>query len=172
LIGVSTGQYTQEGKKLWVENEYYWNPAVTQRSKTNSEFALDVLNFLQDYNVNQLYIDPSAAAFKTELRKVGLVPIDANNEVLDGILMTSSEMQKGNLVVHERCKNTIREIESYVWDKKKSERGDDEPMKKNDHAVDALRYAIATHKVKVYQPYKQQEIADEWRRNKYDHYRK
>jgi len=172
LIGVSTGRYTQGNKMLWVENEYYWDPSVTQRAKTNSEFALDVQRFLEDYNVNHLYIDPSAAAFKTELRRLGIVPIDANNEVSDGIQIMVSEMQKGNLVIHERCKNTIREIESYVWDKKKSERGDDEPLKKNDHAVDALRYAIATHKVNVYQPYKHQEIAEEWRKNKYDHYRK
>ncbi len=45
------------------------------------------------------------------------------------------------------CTNLIREIESYVWDPKSSEKGYDEPLKKDDHAVDALRYAITTHKV-------------------------
>lgn len=172
LIGVSTGQYTQEGKKMWVEKEYYWDPSVTQRGKTNSEFARDIFEFLEPYNVRSLYIDPSAAAFKIELRRLGVVPIDANNEVLDGIQMTVSEMQKGNLVVMDCCKNLIRELETYVWDKKKAERGDDAPVKKNDHLVDATRYCCATHKVSVYKPYKHQEIADEWRRNKYDHYRR
>jgi PBSX family phage terminase large subunit len=172
LIGVSTGRYTQEGKKLWVEKEYYWDPKKTQRSKTNSEFARDVYDFLEPYNISALYIDPSAAAFKQDLRRIGLVPIDANNEVLDGIQMTCSEMQKGNLTVMDCCHNLIRELETYVWDKKAAEKGDDVPKKANDHAVDALRYAIATHKVSVYQPYKHKEIAEEWRRNKYDHYRK
>lgn len=172
LIGVSTGQYTQAGKVLWVEREYYWDPQITQRGKTNSEFARDLVEFLEPYNVRSLYIDPSAAAFKSEMRRMGITTIDANNEVLDGIQMTVSEMQQGNLFVLEGCKNLIRELETYVWDKKKAERGDDEPVKKNDHAVDALRYAIATHKVSVYKPYKHQELADEWRRNKYDHYRK
>jgi len=28
-----------------------------------------------------------------------------------------------------------------------SDKGEDEPLKKNDHAVDALRYAVASHKI-------------------------
>ncbi len=172
LIGVSTGQYTQTGKKMWVEKEYFWDPQVKQRGKTNGEFANDLVEFLQDYNVRNIYIDPSAASFKLEMRKAGLITIDANNEVLDGIQTMSSEMQKGNLFILDNCKNLIREIESYVWDRKAAEKGDDDPIKKNDHAVDALRYAILTHKVNVYQPYKDVDRADEWRRNKYDHYRR
>lgn len=172
LIGVSTGRYTQEGKKLWVEAEYYWDPSVTQRSKTNSEFCSDLVAFLEPYNVNALYIDPSAAAFKTELRKAGMRPVDANNEVLDGIQIMTSEMRKGNLYVLDTCKNLIREIESYVWDKKKSERGDDEPVKRADHALDALRYCLATHKVTQYDPYKDKERANEWLHNRFDIHKK
>ncbi len=172
LIGVSTGKYTQTGKVMWVEKEYYWNPKVTQKAKTNGEFCQDVVEFLEDYNVQQLYIDPSAASFKTELRRAGLKPIDANNEVLDGIQMVTTEMQRGNLFVLNTCTNLIKEIETYVWDSKKSERGDDEPMKKDDHAIDALRYAIATHKVSVYEPYKDVERQQEWMKNKYDIHRR
>jgi hypothetical protein len=47
----------------------------------------------------------------------------------------------------------IKEIESYVWDEKKAKQGEDAPVKKGDHACDALRYACATHKVTTYQPY-------------------
>lgn len=155
LIGVSTGRYTQEGKKLWVEKEYYWDPVKRERQKTNSEFADDVQAFLADYDVKNVYIDPSAAAFKVEMRKRGIHMVDANNEVLDGITMMTSEMKRGTIVICDECKNLIREIESYVWDQKQALKGYDEPLKKDDHAVDALRYAIATHHVSTYDPYKQ-----------------
>lgn len=154
LIGVSTGRYTQQGKVMWVEKEYYWDPVKRERQKTNSEFADDVQTFLQDYDVKNVYIDPSAAAFKTELRRRGIHTVDANNEVLDGITMMTSEMKRGTIVICQECKNTIREIETYVWDQKAALKGWDEPLKKDDHTVDALRYAIATHKVNVYNPYK------------------
>ena len=154
LIGVNTGKHAQTGKKLWVEKEYYWDPRKTKRQKVNSEFARDVYEMLEPYGVKQLYIDPSAEAFQVELRRLGIYAVHANNDVLNGIQMVSKEMKDGNLVICDCCENTIREMESYVWDTKASERGDDEPKKTNDHAMDALRYVIATHKVETYKPYK------------------
>ncbi len=154
LIGVSTGQYTQQGKCLWVEKEYYWDAKKTGRQKLNSEFADDVQAFLEPYSVKNVYIDPSAASMKLELARRGIHTVDANNDVVEGIRHMTSEMSIGNLYVLDKCPNLIREIEGYVWDTKKSEQGDDEPVKKADHGVDALRYAVFTHKVSVYSPYK------------------
>jgi PBSX family phage terminase large subunit len=168
LVGVSTGHYTQTGKRLWVEKEYYWDPKKTGRQKTNSEFADDIQAFLEPYSVKNLYIDPSAASFKVELRKRGIHVVDANNDVENGIQIMTSEMKKGNLYICEECDNTIREIESYVWDSKSAERGWDEPLKKDDHAVDALRYVMASHKVSVYDPYKEKKSRDDWFRDKYN----
>ena len=154
LVGVSTGRMTQTGKRLWVEKEYYWDPKKTGRQKVNSEFADDVQQFLEPYAVKNIYLDPSAEAFQLELKKRGMHVVHANNDVENGIQMMTSEMAKGNLYVLEECTNTIREIESYVWDSKAAERGYDQPLKKDDHAVDALRYCIASHKVSTYDPYK------------------
>lgn len=147
LIGVSSGRHSQTGKRLWVEKEYYWDFRKTGRQKTAAEFAADVQRFLEPYGVRQIYIDPSALAFKLELQRLKLHPVNADNDVDNGILKLTSEMQQGNLYIMECCPNLIREVESYVWDPKSSEKGYDEPLKKDDHAVDALRYAIATHKV-------------------------
>jgi PBSX family phage terminase large subunit len=154
LIGVSTGRYTQTGKIMWVEKEYYWDHKGKNKQKTNSEMADDVQEFLQDYDVKQIYIDPSAASFKTELRRRGMHTVDANNDVENGIYMMTSEMRRGALIICSECKNLIREVESYVWDSKASERGYDEPMKRDDHAIDALRYVVASHKISTYDPYK------------------
>jgi PBSX family phage terminase large subunit len=150
LIGVSTGKYDQAGVCRWVEDEYVWDSVKQERQKTMSEYADAVQKFIEPYNVKQLYIDPSAAAFKVELRKRGISCVDANNDVVEGINFTTSEMKKGNLFVCQNCPNTIREIESYVWDPKKAEKGEDAPLKKDDHCLDAMRYAVYTHKVASY----------------------
>lgn len=165
LIGVSTGRYTQTGKVMWVEKEYYWDHKKREYQKTNSELANDVEEFLQNYSVKQIYIDPSAASFKTELRRKGMHTIDANNDVEDGIFKMTSDMKRGMVYVCSGCTNLIREIETYVWDSKAGEKGWDEPLKKDDHAIDALRYVIASHTVSVYDPYKHN--PDEWGKNKY-----
>jgi PBSX family phage terminase large subunit len=145
LIGVNTGRYTKQGYKWWVEKEYFWNPKE-MRQKTNSEYISDLQQFLGAYDVKQVYIDPSAAAFKIELRRAGFAVCETtNNEVIDGIGKVADELMNGNLVICSNCKNLIREIESYVWDERKAALGKDAPKKKDDHLLDSLRYSISTH---------------------------
>lgn len=158
LVGVSTGRYDGTGRKLWVEKEYYWDSHEMGRQKLNSEYADDVQSFLEPYGVRAIYVDPSAASFKLELQRRKLHVVDANNDVQFGIQVMTNEMAQGNLFVCSECKNLIREIGTYVWDTKQAERGIDAPLKKDDHAVDALRYSLATHKVITF--------------NEQDHYRK
>lgn len=167
LIGVSTGHYTQTGKRVWVEKEYYWDPRKQSRQKTNSEFAADVQEFLEPYGVKAIYLDPSAEAFQLELKRKGMHVVHANNDVENGLQTTVSEMLKGNLYVCAECKNTIREIEGYVWDPKASAKGIDAPLKQNDHACDALRYAVASHKVSEYKPYTESHNADFYRNTRF-----
>jgi PBSX family phage terminase large subunit len=147
LIGVNSGMSTQMGHRMWVEKEYYWDSKKTGRQKINSEFADDVQNFLEPYGVKAIYIDPSALSMKLELQRRGLHVVEANNDVLFGIEKMTTEMGKGNLYIIKDCQNLIHEIENYVWDNKKSMEGEDKPVKKGDHAIDSLRYVMATHKI-------------------------
>jgi PBSX family phage terminase large subunit len=147
LIGISTGQYAQNGKMVWVEKEYYWDCKKTERQKTSSEFADDIKSWIEPYAVKCIYVDPSAANFKLDLQRRGMHPVNADNDVENGIQKMTSEMKSGRLFVCSECTNLIREIEGYVWDPKCGEKGYDKPLKKDDHAVDALRYAINSHHI-------------------------
>jgi len=170
LIGVSTGMNSQMGKCLWVEKEYYWDCKKTGRQKINSEFANDIQEFLEPFAVKSIYIDPSAAAMKLELQRRGMHVIAADNDVYNGIEVMTTEMGKGNLFICKDCTNLIKEIEGYVWDSKKSIQGEDAPVKKGDHAIDGLRYAIYNHKVTTYDPYKDKKGRDDWMKNRFDPY--
>lgn len=167
LIGISSGKYIQSGICRWIEKEYVWDSRKKGRQKTNSEYADDVQFFLEPYGVKAIYVDPSAAAFKLELRKRGLHVVDADNDVVNGINFMASEMQKGNLFVCSECVNMIREIESYVWDPKASERGEDEPLKKDDHSIDSARYAIYSHKIPVFDYEAHNRLQQNWAQNRF-----
>ncbi|MGB8839713.1 MAG: PBSX family phage terminase large subunit, partial [Aliidongia sp.] len=167
LVGVNTGINIQSNPILWAEKEYVWNSKKMQRGKTNIEYAREVYEFLEPYGVKQIYIDPSAAAFAFELRKMGMHIVEADNDVLNGISKMTSEMSYGRLVVCEDCPNLIKEIESYVWDSKAADKGEDEPLKKDDHCLDALRYAVYTHKVPTYQPYAKKADATDYLSNRF-----
>jgi PBSX family phage terminase large subunit len=142
LIGISRNLFP----RIWVEKEYYYNSKIHNRQKTDSEYADNLISFIQGVPVRYIYMDPSAVSFRVELQKRGVSNIvPAKNEVIDGIRFISKLMTDGTLKICRACQNLIREFQSYVWDAKSIKTGVDKPMKENDHASDALRYGIFTH---------------------------
>lgn len=141
LIGINR----QKMPNMWIEDEYYYDSRVKQRQKTDSEYAEDLVKFVSNRPVKSIYIDPSAASFKLELSRAGLMNLyDAENEVIDGIRLVSTYLNNGTLKITKKCQHLIKEFQSYVWDPKSLKTGEDKPLKENDHALDALRYAMYT----------------------------
>jgi PBSX family phage terminase large subunit len=127
---------------LYVCKEYYYDSAKGQKQLSDAEYSRELKNFLIDYDVRRIYVDPSAASFITQLWRDNHLGISkADNNVQDGIRVVYNLLSSRKLLVHNSCTKLIEEIESYVWDVKQQERGEDKPLKRNDHAVDALRYA-------------------------------
>lgn len=165
LIGVND----EAPVKLWVEKEYYFDSSKEGYQKTDAEYADDLIDFISDYPVKQVIIDPSAASFKLEVRRRNrpFAIIDAKNDVLNGIRTVSTHLAVGNLKIVASCRNLIDEFSSYVWDSKKSIRGMDEPVKSSDHALDALRYGIFTYfgeKREIKELTNEQREIEQWRR--------
>jgi hypothetical protein len=62
--------------------------------------------------------------------------------VLLGIKTCSKFIGGKNLVIHKGCTTLREHLQSYAWDSKAAARGEDKPVKKDDHILDALRYAV------------------------------
>lgn len=135
-VGVKAGIY-------YVIKEYYWN-GKEKGQKTNGQYAKDLKLFMEGTNARIVIIDPSALSFKTELRQLGIATTDAENEVLEGIRVTSTFLNNDKILIVDSCINLIKEFGNYVWDEKAAKRGEDKPIKAFDHALDALRYLIYT----------------------------
>ena len=71
--------------------------------------------------------------------------MDAQNDVLPGIRFQSQLLSNGTYKICSNCTETLKEYKNYLWDSKASERGEDKPIKNNDHSMDAQRYALYTH---------------------------
>lgn len=139
------GLYGITGDKVYLLREYYHDAQKTGRQKTDGEFAKDFEEFVKGVLLRSIYIDPSAASFKAELRKKGFGQVrDANNDVINGIRLVGSFLSAGRFFIDRSCKETIKEFFSYVWDEKAQERGEDKPVKKFDHCMDRNRYMIYT----------------------------
>jgi PBSX family phage terminase large subunit len=130
---------------LWVEKEYYWDSKAMGYKKTDGEYALDIQKAFEGYPIRLVYLDPSAASFQTELRRHKIPVKQAKNDVGDGIRFISTQLSSGQLVICKNCTNLIKEMQGYVWDEKAVKRGEEEPLKQRDHAVDAMRYVLFSH---------------------------
>jgi PBSX family phage terminase large subunit len=130
--------------KWYCVDEYYYSGRDETAQKTDNAYADDLQRFIGGKIVEAIIIDPSAASFIALLRERGFRIKKAQNDVLDGIRYTGTLLNTGAIAFHEKCKNTIKEFGSYVWDTKACERGEDRPIKQHDHAMDAVRYFCFT----------------------------
>lgn len=136
LIGVRPNQWPQ----LTVEEEYYYDSAKKGRSKSDQELAQDIKEFIGYRNIRAIYVDPAAASFKVVLQQMDLPVIDAKNDVVPGIKTVGRFISNKNLVIQKGCVNLIDQMQSYAWCPKAADRGEDKPLKENDHCADSLRY--------------------------------
>lgn len=130
-----------DGRLFWVTREYYWDSAVEMRQKTDAEYADDLVQFLGPHANAKVIIDPSATSFKAEMLKRGIWHVDADNEVNEGIRITSMVLnQRLVRFCRQGTPKTVQEMQTYAWDAKAAQRGEEKPLKVHDHGPDAFRY--------------------------------
>lgn len=127
--------------RLHVMHEFY------QRRRLQSEVVVEAKRLMAEYRVSEFVTDPSAAGLIADMRKAGIPTVPANNAVMVGIQAVKARLPMAGdglsrLTVDPACVNLLGEFEGYVWRGGKDGLKD-EPEKTNDHAMDALRYAVA-----------------------------
>lgn len=131
-------------ERIYVTGEYRWDSTLPgNRQKTDSQYSSDLKAWLGELPYNRFWMDPSAASMLRQLYLDGFHGVGgADNAVLDGIRVVSSLFAQDRLRIHRSCVHLIREIAGYSWDPKAQERGEDKPLKRDDHGPDALRYLV------------------------------
>ena len=122
--------------------EYYYDAREAKRQQTDQEYAQRLRELAGDREIRAVVADPSAASFLEVLRREGWPVQKAKNEVLSGIRLTADALKTGQVVICTSCADAIREFGSYCWDLSD---GDKDRVKKQfDHAMDEIRYFVAT----------------------------
>lgn len=128
--------------QMCIEKEFYYDSRKSGQQLTDDELGDRLVEFIGYRNLRAIYVDPSAASMKAELRRRNLPVLDAKNDVIPGIRTVSKFIAGKNLVVHKSCTGLIEELQSYLWDPKATDRGFDKPLHDHSHFPDSLRYCI------------------------------
>jgi phage terminase large subunit len=105
------------------------------------DWARIALQLRHSFGVSAFYCDPSEPAYIEKLREQGCKAHAANNSVLPGIQAIKRRLNSNTLLHYAGAVHTFAEYEAYQWARKGSE-STEHPLKSNDHALDALRYAV------------------------------
>ena len=133
----------------------YYHSGRDEGQKTTKEYADDLKQFLADNLVMPEYVvlDPSAAPMIVELRKDpyfarhGIDILPAKNRVDLGIQVVSFLLNERKFTLDPSCIKDIEEFTTYAWDSDKLDKGVEEVIKIDDHAMDKIRYAIMTDSI-------------------------
>lgn len=142
-----------EDRRLYVIDEWRHDARANQVRITNGAIVKGITAWLDAASLPDgsrpapewIILDPSAASLRVEMSSQGVSNVmSGDNNVLYGIQTVSTVLDADKLIVSDRCTGLIGEMSEYSWDPKATERGEDKPLKENDHSVDALRYVVAT----------------------------
>lgn len=121
-----------------------------ERGKLQSAVVAQAQEWRTQYNTTTAAVDASAAGLIADLRNNGVPARGAKGGVFEGIQAIQNRLKKAGdnkprLTVDPSCTQTISEFESYCWKQDRaSGSSKDEPLKENDHAMDAIRYLAAS----------------------------
>lgn len=123
--------------------EYYYDSRKERGGqRTDEEHYEAVEKLAGERYVGDLIIDPSAASFKTTVRRHGRFRVsNAKNNVVNGIANCATLLKTNYIKFSPECVNMIREFGLYSWADKKDK---DTVIEENDHCMDDMRYYVNT----------------------------
>lgn len=117
----------------WILEEFYKTGQTTEQIAEQAKL----------YKPTKVYADPAEPDRTEILRKNGLNIRDVSKDIVAGVDRVRELFKQSRIHIHPDCKNLIHELETYRYPEKKPDQNEQEkPVKENDHALDALRYAL------------------------------
>lgn len=141
LMGVEIEGKTLREKKMYADNSFsikIIDPSTTAKNRTKIKQGEEVeYSVIEDFEDNGWEFEPG------------------NNDVANGITRIREYLQidgagKSHIYIFkDKCPNLFREFTNYKYKEnteqtKRQKNESEEPVKKDDHAVDALRYMVMT----------------------------
>lgn len=151
ICGVDFG-YTNPSciLKIGVDNDN--NFYILEEWYKKKQTTAQIVEKTKLFKPNIVYPDPAEPDRIKEMENNGLNVREVNKDIAVGIDRIREIFKQNRIFIHKSCKFLINELETYRYPEKKPDKNEEEkPIKENDHACDALRYALYTYEPSVQQ---------------------
>lgn len=134
---ITWGYYQPDKKNLYIIGEY------TKKGLTNDKIAETLIAL--GLSKERIVADSAEQKSIAELRRFGITRILAATKGPDSVKNGIDCLQRCNIIIDERCIDTIEEFENYTWQKdRKSGEYINQPIDSFNHHIDSIRYGIQT----------------------------
>lgn len=139
--------FTNPTAAITVKKDKYANYWITDEWYKRGQTDAQVADYVAALRWEECYPDPESPSGIEELKRRGVNTREVvkNKDSVKNGINTVRELFKANrLRIHESCTNLIWELETYSYPESRAGQNETEaPIKENDHALDALRYALS-----------------------------
>ena len=129
--------YRLPNGEWWIVDEVY------EREKLPDWWKDEIANRWARFEATTIWADPAEAEQIAALVDDGIPVERGPNPVTEGIRHVAKLIKQGRILVDkDRCPHLLAQLVSYKWEEDSQGNRQEIPEKKNDHAVDALRYLL------------------------------
>ena len=130
---ITWGYVDQANRRLFITGEY------DKKGMTNDKIAetLTSLGFAKE----RIVADSAEPKSIVEIKRFGISRIMPAVKGADSVKNGIDRLQRYDIIIDERCTNTIEEFDNYTWKKdKKTGEYINEPVDTYNHHIDSIRY--------------------------------
>lgn len=127
----------------WDSEKYYLLDEYLDAEKTTEQHAAEIRRLVEKWNIDYIYIDSAAQQTRFDFaQNYDISTINAKKSVLDGIAHVAGIVDNDNLIVDQRCKESLACLDQYQWDPNPNLAREKPKHNMASHMADALRYAM------------------------------
>ena len=146
VMGIQKNE--EEGNNYFLLEETYYDKEEKGVAQSDSDRVNDIVRLQNKYhlnNANTIYLPHDAASLKAECQKDSRILMKVETyapNTYEDITSIQNLIANRKFKIHTSCVNSISQAQSYAWDKRAQQRGEDKPLKVDDHCPDMWRGGI------------------------------
>jgi len=127
----------------WDEEKYYLLDEYMDAEKTTEQHAIEIQQLIQKWDIDYIYIDSAAQQTRFDFaQNYDISTINAKKSLLDGISHVAAIVDNDNLLVSQKCLESLAALDQYQWDPNPNLLREKPKHNRASHMSDAIRYAL------------------------------
>tara|TARA_B100000085_G_scaffold247986_1_gene242735 strand:- start:2450 stop:3349 length:900 start_codon:yes stop_codon:yes gene_type:complete len=134
----------------WDAQKYYLLDEYLDSERTTEQHAEKIRELINKWSIDYIYIDSAAQQTRFDFaQNYDITTINAKKSVLDGIGHVAAICDNDNLIVDQKCHETLSCLDQYQWDPNPNLLKEKPKHNYASHMADALRYALYSFETSV-----------------------